>query len=93
MTFVPPNPMPPRGAQRILMIAARILQRRSSAAPLPLVHPGQAFWCDVNDVQSLLTPGYASVAPSNYSPVPPPEPPYTVNGVPGLGAGSSNSSH
>jgi hypothetical protein len=81
------------GYSRVLMIAQRLLYRRSTAAPLPNIQTGQAFWADATDHASLLAAGDAIDAPANYSPVPPMEPPYTVNGVPGLGVGAANSSH
>jgi hypothetical protein len=42
-------------------------------------------------VAELQAAGLAILAPEG-TPAPPPEPPYTVNGVPGLGKGTANCS-
>lgn len=84
-------PLPIRGVSRVLMIAVVRLYQSSPAGPLPAVQPGQAFWADSFDAPGLAAGNLATVAPPN-TPAPPPEPPYTVNGVPGLGAATANSS-
>ena len=77
----------------VLMIALVPLRQQCMSGPLPPVAVNQAFWADDTQVESLIAGGLAIEAPANYSPVPPAEPPYTVNSVPGLAAGTSNASH
>lgn len=80
------------GITRVLMIATVRLYQQTAAGPLPPVQPGQAFWADGFESPGLVAGGLATIAPQG-TPAPPPEPPYTVNGVPGLGAATANSSH
>jgi hypothetical protein len=75
-----------------LMIAVVPLKQQSWAAPLPDVAAGDPFWAQGNQVESLIAGGLAIEAPPGTT-GPPPEPAYTVNGVPGLAAGTSNASH
>lgn len=76
----------------VLMIAQQELRQRTWASPLPDVAPGQVFWADDSQVDSLIAGALAIEAPPGTA-APPPEPPYTVNGVPGLATGTSNASH
>ena len=76
----------------VLMIAQMPLSQWSQAGKLPNVANGQAFWAQDYQVAMLVAGGQAIVAPAN-TPAPPPEPPWTVNMVPGLGQGTSNCSH
>lgn len=77
----------------VLMIATVNLRQWSQAGTLAPVSAGQAFWAQDYQVATLVAAGQASTAPPGYSPAPPPEPRWTVNAVPGLGAGTSNCSH
>jgi hypothetical protein len=75
----------------ILMLALQPLSRASWAGQLPPVTAGAAFWAEARIVASLVANGQAEVAPPG-TVAPPPEPPHTVHGSPGFGAGTSNSS-
>jgi hypothetical protein len=77
---------------RTLMIATVRLKQWTQTGPLPFIPPGQAFWADAAQAPSLVSSGLATIAPAN-TPAPLPEPPYTVNSVPGLAAGTTNASH
>lgn len=83
-------PLPP--TVPVLMIATIALKQYSQAGPLPPVRVGQAFWANSRQAPILAAGGLASIAPPG-TPAPPPEPALTVNGVPGLAAGTSNASH
>lgn len=74
----------------VLMQALVLLAQQSMAGPLPNVQPGALFWADPNQVQMLISANAAVLAPANSTLRA--EPPHTVRGVPGLGAGTSNSS-
>lgn len=76
----------------VLMISLVPLRQQSLAGPLPNVPANTAFWAQDYQVDSLITGGLAVEAPPG-TVAPPAEPPYTVNGVPGLAAGTSNASH
>ena len=76
----------------VLMIASVPLSQWTQAGKLPNISTGQAFWAKSTQVASLVANGQATVAPAN-TPVPPAEPAYTAGWTPGLGAGTSNSSH
>lgn len=76
----------------VLMISLVPLRQWSLAGPLPPIPAGTAFWAQDTQENSLIIGGLAIPAPPN-TPAPPPEPPYTVNGVPGLAKGTSNASH
>lgn len=58
---------------------------------LPNVNAGEAFWAPARNAVSLVAAGQAEYAPDGTI-APPPEPPHTVHGTPGVGAGTSNSS-
>ena len=73
------------------MIARQPLTQQSIAGPLPNVRAGQPFWADDMQVAELQAAGLAVLAPVG-TVAPPPEPPYTVNGVPGFGIATANSS-
>lgn len=75
----------------VLMRALIPLRQQSWAGPLPNVAINQLFWANVNQVQQLLNANAAILAPGGSQLRA--EPPYTVRGVPGLGAGTSNASH
>lgn len=73
------------------MVALVPLKQWTQAGPRPPVAIGQSFWAGWKQVPNLISGGQARLAtPSD--PVPPPYPPFTAAGVPGLGAGTSNSS-
>jgi hypothetical protein len=74
------------------MVATIALKQYSQAGPLPKVAPGQAFWANSRQAPILASGGLATYAPPN-TPAPSPEPAWTVHGVPGLAAGTSNASH
>jgi hypothetical protein len=76
----------------VLMISVVPLRQWTAAGPLPDVPANTAFWADDSQVNSLITGNLAVEAPPN-TVAPPPEPPHTVNGVPGLAAATSNASH
>lgn len=90
LPVAPPQTQTRRGRSRTLMTAIVPLFQTSSAAPLPKISIGQLFWADDVDVPFLVTGNLASIAPPGSSLLP--EPPHTVNGVPGLGAATANSS-
>jgi hypothetical protein len=74
----------------VLMIASVRLSAQNQSGKLPDVLPGQKFWTDPDYVNGLIAAGRATLAPAGTTP---PRPlPYIVRGVPGLGAGTSNSS-
>jgi hypothetical protein len=79
-------------ATPVLMISLRPLRQWSQAGPLPDVPINTAFWATSTQVDSLIAGGLAVEAPPG-TVAPQVEPPYTVNGVPGLAAGTSNASH
>jgi len=74
-----------------LMIAPQPLSRSVLASRLPSVAIGQPFWATPRDAVWLVADGFAEYAPDG-TVAPPPEPPHTANGTPGVGAGTSNSS-
>ena len=80
-----------RGLSRVLMIATVKLFQQSNAGPAGIIAPGQVFWADGVDSPGLVAGNLATIAPGG-TPAPPPEPPFTVNAVPGLGAATANSS-
>jgi len=84
------TPLPP-GVNR-LMIALTDLSRSSWSGRLPDVHDGDPFWASARDAVSLVAAGQAEYAPDG-TVAPPPEPPHTVHGTAGFGAGTSNNSH
>ena len=76
----------------ILMIAAVTLTgvTNQTGSRLPDLQPGDRFFSDPDRVAGLVSTGQATVAPPGTAP---PKPlPRAVNGVPGLAAGTSNSS-
>ncbi|MGH3300966.1 MAG: hypothetical protein ACRDOK_04610 [Streptosporangiaceae bacterium] len=78
--------MPP-----VLMVAIQELYQVLWSQRLPNVQPGSLFWARYNDAVLLLAVGMAVIAPAGSSLAP--EPPYSVNGSPGVAAGTSNASH
>ena len=76
----------------VLMVSVVELKQWSLAGPLPNIPPNTPFWAQDTQQQMLISSGLAVLAPPNTT-APPAEPPHTVNGVPGLGAGTSNSSY
>lgn len=84
------SPFPP--GIPVLLVALAELARSSWAGRLPDVSVGDPFWCSPLDAPGLIAAGYAEIAPEG-TVAPPPEPRYTARGVPGFGAGTSNSSH
>jgi hypothetical protein len=77
----------------VLMTALVPLRQWSQAGPLPPVAAGQSFWANSRQQASLIAAGQARLWQSGDPPAPPAEPRYTAYGVPGLGAGVTNSSH
>ena len=73
---------PAPGISQTLMIASRVLQQQSQGGLLPPVAAGQPFWADGADVPNLIASGEAAIAPGGTI-APPPEPPFTANGIPG----------
>jgi len=73
------------------MIALQPLTRSVMASRLPNVTPGDPFWASPRDAVWLVADGFAVYAPDG-TVAPPPEPPHTANGTPGVGKGASNSS-
>ena len=74
----------------VLMIATVQLSAQDQSGKLPDILAGGTFWTDPDFVPGLVAAGQATVAPPG---TPPPRPlPYSVRGVPGLGAATSNSS-
>lgn len=77
----------------VLMTALTPLQQTTWAGRLPNVAAGQPFWCKQIDVLPLMSAGYARAWQAGDPPAPPWEPPHTANGIPGIAAGTTNSSH
>lgn len=77
----------------VLMTALTELQQTSWAGRLPSVAAGQPFWARQLDVQPLTDAGYARLWQQGDPAAPPPEPPYTAHGTPGVAAGTTNASH
>jgi hypothetical protein len=75
----------------VLMVSLRPLTQSTWAGQLAPVAEGQAFWASSRDVPGLIADGWAVLAPEG-TVAPPVEPPHTVHGSPGFGAGTSNSS-
>lgn len=67
------------------------LTRSSMSGRQPNVRTGEAFWATPRDAVWLVASGDAEYAPDG-TVAPPPEPPHTAHGTPGVGAGTSNSS-
>jgi hypothetical protein len=82
-------PLPPNVP--VLMVALQPLTRGSWGGRLPNVTPGEPFWASARDAPKLVAAGQAKYAPEGTI-APPPEPPHTVHGSAGFGAGTSNSS-
>lgn len=78
-------------ASPVLMKALRPLKRWSQAGPCPPVPTNGIFWATAKQAPLLAAGNLAIYAPDG-TPVPPAEPPLTVNMVPGLAAGVSNAS-
>jgi hypothetical protein len=74
------------------MTALTELQQTAWSGRLPDVAPGQPFWCKQSDVTPLINAGYAREWTEGDPAAPPPEPPYTAHGIPGIAAGTSNAS-
>jgi hypothetical protein len=74
----------------VLMVALAGLSQSSWAGQLPPVGVGEAFWASSRDAPGLVADGQAVYAPPD-TVAPPVEPPHTVHGSPGFGAGTSNS--
>lgn len=77
----------------VLMVALVPLSQQSLAGPLPKVAAGQVFWASSLDQAQLIAGGLARNWVTGDPPAPQVEPPYTVNGVPGLAKGTTNASH
>ena len=84
------SPLPP-GTQRLMIALVDGLNRSAWSGRLPNVNTGEAFWAPARNAVSLVAAGQAEYAPAD-TVAPPPEPPHTVHGTPGVGAGTSNSS-
>lgn len=76
----------------MLMIALQVLAQQWLADRLPSVPQGSAVWADSTQAAELVSGGLAAYV-STGTTQPPPEPPYTVNQVPGFAQGTSNASH
>jgi hypothetical protein len=75
----------------VLMVSLQPLSRSSWAGQLTPVTVGAAFWASSREAPGLVAAGQAEIAPPGTI-APPVEPPHTVHGSPGFGAGTSNSS-
>jgi hypothetical protein len=75
----------------VLMVSLVPLSQTSWAQKLTPVAANEAFWAMSRDVPGLIAAGQAVLAPEG-TVAPPVEPPHTVHGSPGFGAGTSNSS-
>jgi hypothetical protein len=76
---------------RVLLVALQPLTRWTWAGRTPNVATGDPFWSDSREAPGLIAAGQAEIAPPD-TVAPPPEPPHTAHGIPGFGAGTSNSS-
>ena len=86
----PSGPQVVNGTQT-LMIALAELSQSSLAGRLPDVAPGTVFWSATRDAAGLVAGGLAWYASAG-TPLARAEPPYTVHGVAGFAAGTSNAS-
>jgi hypothetical protein len=77
----------------VLMVALMDMNQSSQAGPLPRIKSGHSFWASSRQVQVLIGANQARLWQAGDPPAPPAEPRSTVNGVPGLATGTSNSSH
>jgi hypothetical protein len=76
----------------VLMVSLQPLSRSSWAGQLTPVAANEVFWASSRDAPGLAADGQAEYAPPGTI-APPVEPPRTVHGQPGFGAGTSNCSH
>ena len=76
----------------VLMIALATVGRYDQSGQLPPVQAGESFFARERETAGLVANGLAAYAPAD-TPLPRPEPPWTVTMVPGLGRGASNVSH
>lgn len=76
----------------VLMVALVPLKQWSQAGPLPPVAAGASFWANSRQVSVLTAAGQARLWQSGDPPAPPAEARLTASGLPGLGAGTTNSS-
>jgi hypothetical protein len=83
------SPLPPN--QPVLLVALQPLTRSAWSGRLPDVSAGEAFWASSREAPGLVADGQAEYAPEGTE-APPPEPPHTVHGTAGFGAGTSNCS-
>jgi hypothetical protein len=91
MTY-PDSPQVTTADGRVLMIALVTVGRYDQSGQLPPVQAGEAFFVVERDTAGLVANGQAAYAPVG-TPLPQPEPPWTVTMVPGLGRATSNVSH
>ena len=75
---------------RTLLVAMVELKQSTQSGRLPEVAAGQPFWAVTRDAAGLVAAGLAAYAPTGTQLRP--EPPFTVNQVPGLARDSSNPS-
>ena len=75
---------------RTLLVAMVELKQSTQSGRLPEVAAGQPFWAVTRDTAGLVAAGLAAYAPTGTQLRP--EPPFTVNQVPGLARGTSNPS-
>jgi hypothetical protein len=82
-------PLPPN--RPVLLVALQPLTQSAWSGRLPDVGAGEAFWASSREAPGLVADGQAEYAPEGTA-APPPEPPHTVHGTAGFGAGTSNCS-
>src|SRR5690242_7094589 len=87
LSVLPRDWPPPVHGPPVLMVAIRQLSRNTASGYLAQVQPGTAFWASAADAPNLLASSQAVISPPGSSARP--EPPLTVNGTPGIGAGTS----
>jgi DNA-binding MarR family transcriptional regulator len=76
---------------QVLLVALQPVSRWTWGGRTPNVGTGEAFWSNSREAPGLIAAGQAVLAPEG-TVAPPAEPPHTVHGSPGFGAGTSNSS-
>lgn len=76
----------------VLMVALMDMNQSSQAGPLPRIKSGHSFWASSRQQAILTGAGQARLWTNGDPPAPPAEPRATVNGVPGLATGTTNSS-
>jgi len=84
---------PPLPSTPVLMTALAVLFRATWAQRQPDIQPGQAFWARYADSAGLIAGNQARLWQAGDPPAPAPQVPWSVHGVGGFAAGTSNAAH